>query len=71
VNRRQAARLHQRLAERFPDAPVVVTPIPNGAQILIKHEDDFDVRVTTGDMPGPVLRAMLGRDLRAVEADNP
>jgi hypothetical protein len=69
VNRRQAARIRLRLARRFPGAPVVVTPIPGGAHIVIEHEETFHVRITTGDKPGPVLRAILARDLRAIDPE--
>ena len=66
MNARQASVLRGRLAACFPGSPVEVTPDDDGARIFIEHQDGFHVRVTTGGRPGVVLRAMLGRDLRAV-----
>jgi hypothetical protein len=67
VNARQASLLRGRLSACFPDSPVDVTPDSDGARIIIEHADGSHTRVTTGDQPGVVLLAMLGRDLRAVE----
>ena len=67
MNARQASLLRGRLSARFPGSPVDVTPDGDGARIVVEHADGFHVRVTTGDTPGMVLRAMLGRDLRMVD----
>ena len=67
MNSRQASLLCGRLSVRFPGSPVEVTPDGDGARIVVEHADGFHVRVTTGDRPGVVLRAMLGRDLRMVD----
>ncbi len=69
MNRRQATRIQGQLTARFRGAPVNVTPTPDGARIDIEHPVGYHVRLTTGDSPGPILRAMIGRDLRAVDGD--
>jgi hypothetical protein len=66
VNARQAARLRGRLSARFPGTPVDVTPHSGGATIFIQHDDGY-IQLTTGDTPGIVLQAMLGRDLRLID----
>lgn len=71
MNRRQAARIQGQLAARFRGAPVYVTPTPDGAHIVIEHPVGYHVRLTTGDSPGPILRAMIGRDLRSVDGEIP
>jgi hypothetical protein len=70
VNRGQAARIRGLLAARYPDTSVEVTPASDGARIFMEFEQGH-VRITTGDRPGPVLRAMLGRDLRVVHGRAP
>jgi hypothetical protein len=69
VKKTEAARIRSLLAARYPDTPVEVTPETDGARIFLEHEDGFHVRVTTGDRPGPVLRALLGRDLRVIDGE--
>jgi hypothetical protein len=69
VNRDQASRLQRRLSARFPGTPVNVSSDSDGARIFMESADGFHVRVTTGDQPGPVLRALLGRDLRLIDGD--
>jgi hypothetical protein len=66
VNARQASLLRGRLSACLPGTPVDVTPDGDGARIFIEHADGYHVRVTTGDKPGMVLRALLSRDLRMV-----
>jgi predicted nuclease of predicted toxin-antitoxin system len=69
VNPAQAARLQGRLSARFAGSTVVVTPDSDGAHIFLEHQNGFHVRVTTGDQPGTVLRALLGRDLRVIDGE--
>jgi hypothetical protein len=69
VNVRQASVLRKRLSGRFPGSAIDVTPDDDGARIFIEHQDGFHVRVTTGDQPGVVLLAMLGRDFRAINSE--
>jgi hypothetical protein len=71
VNARQASVLRRRLSGRFPGSPVDVTADSDGARIVIEHADGSHTRVTTGDRPGAVLRAMLGQDPRAVDGQTP
>lgn len=67
MNDRQASLLRRQLTARFPGVPVDVTPDSDGARISIEHQDGYHTRLTTGDKPGMVLRAMLGGDLRMVD----
>ncbi len=67
MNARQASALRGRLSARFPGSPVDVTPHEGGATIFIHHHDGY-IQLTTGDTPGMVLRAMLGRDLRPIDS---
>ena len=69
MNAQQASALRERLSACFPGSPVNVMPDGDGARIVIEHADGFHVRLTTGDQPGPVLRAMLRRDLRMVDGE--
>jgi hypothetical protein len=67
VNTREAARLQGRLSARYPHASVAVTADMCGARIVLSYQGGGYLHVTTGDQSGVVLRAMLGRDLRAVK----
>lgn len=64
----QAARIRGQLSARFPGNDVEVILDRDGARVILGREDDaFHVRITTGDQPGTVLWALLGRDLRLVD----
>ena len=61
--------LRGRLSGRFPESAVDVSADSDGARISIEHADGSHTRVTTGDRPGVVLLAMLGRDLRMINGE--